>query len=73
MESPTSLSVKTDLARNTLVIGPFKKITLVNGKTIRVDKYKASYTIWIPKSVAFELKSKYNNIDIASLTGELEL
>ncbi len=71
-ESNNSLTIKTDLASNTLIIGPFKKITLVNGKTIRVDKYKATYTLWIPESVAFNLKSKYNNIDIAPLTGALD-
>ncbi|MFC2150945.1 hypothetical protein ACFLSE_00320 [Bacteroidota bacterium] len=71
-ESANSLTIKTDLAKNTIIIGPFSKITLVNGKTIRVDKYKASYTLWIPESIAFNLKSKYNNIDIASLTGKLD-
>ncbi|HAF27596.1 MAG TPA: hypothetical protein DCG75_00975 [Bacteroidales bacterium] len=71
-ESENSLTIKTDIAKNTFVIGPFKKITLVNGNTIRVDKYKASYTLWIPESVAFNLKSKYNNIDIANLTGALD-
>jgi len=71
-ESTNTLSIKTDLAKNTLIIGPFKKITLVDGKTIRVDKYKASYTLWIPESVALNLKSKYNDIDIATLTGQLD-
>lgn len=71
-ESSNSLTIKTDLVKNTLVIGPFKKITLVDGKIIRVNEYKASYTLWIPESVAFNLKSKYNNIDIATLTGDLD-
>lgn len=71
-KSINSLSIKTDLAKSTIIIGPFKKITLVNGKTIRIDKYKASYTLWIPKSIAFALKSKYNNIDIATLTGNID-
>lgn len=71
-ESNNSLSIKTDLASNTMIIGPFKKTTLVNGKTIRVDKYKAKYTLYIPESVSFNLKSKYNNIDVALLTGNLD-
>jgi len=71
-EGPNSLKIETDMAKNTIIIGPIKKITLVNGKTIRVDKYKANYTLWIPESVAFKLKSKYNSIDIASLTGSVD-
>ncbi|MBU8892075.1 MAG: hypothetical protein KOO66_04810 [Bacteroidales bacterium] len=70
-KSGNSLSIKTNMAKNTIIIGPIKKITLVDGKTIRVDKYKATYTLWIPESVAFNLKSKYNEIDIASLTGNI--
>jgi hypothetical protein len=70
-ESSNSLKIETDMAKSTIIIGPIKKITLVNGKTIRVDKYKANYTLWIPESVALKLKSKYNTIDIATLTSEL--
>ncbi len=68
----TSLRIETDLAKNTIVIGPFKKITLVSGKTIRIDKYKVKYTLWIPESINFDLKSKYNNIDIATLKGNVD-
>lgn len=69
--TPSSLRIETDLAKNTIIIGPFKKITLVSGKTIRIDKYKVKYTLWIPESINFDLKSKYNNIDIATLKGNV--
>jgi hypothetical protein len=70
-ESANSLEIETNLAKNTIIIGPFKKITLVDGQTIRVDKYKAKYEVWMPKTAALNLKSKYNNIDIANITGKL--
>jgi len=70
-QSGNTLTIETNMAKNTIIIGPIKKITLVDGKTIRVDKYKATYTLWIPKSVAFNLKSKYNTIDVATLTGKV--
>lgn len=69
--SSNSLNIKTDIAESTIIIGPFKKITLVSGKVIRVDKFKATYTLWVPESVGFNLKSKYNNIEIANLKGEV--
>ena len=71
-ESGNSLTIETNFAKNTIIIGPFKKITLVDGKTIRVDKYKATYELWVPESIAFNLKSKYNTIDIATLTGKID-
>lgn len=70
-ESSGSLKIETHLAQSTIVIGPFKKITLVNGKTIRVDKYEVKYTLWVPEEVNFRLKSKYNDIDIATLKGNV--
>lgn len=72
LQSPNSLKIETNLAKNTVVIGFIKTITLVDGKKIRVDKYKVNYELWIPESVAFKLKSKYNNIDIATLTGKID-
>jgi hypothetical protein len=71
-QSGNSLSIKTNMAKNTIYIGPIKKITLVDGKTINTDKYKATYTLWMPKSVALNLKSKYSVIDIATLTGNVD-
>jgi len=70
-ESSGSLKIETHLAQSTIVIGPFKKITLVNGKTIRVDKYEVKYTLWVPEGINFNLKSKYNDIDIATLKGDV--
>lgn len=72
LQSPNSLKIETNLAKNTVVIGFVKTITLVDGKKIRVDKFKVNYELWIPESVAFNLKSKYNNIDIATLTGKVD-
>ncbi len=70
-QSGNSLTIETNMAKSTIIIGPIKKITLIDGKTINIDKYKATYTLWIPKSVAFNLKSKYNTIDVATLTGKV--
>lgn len=71
-QSANSLSIETNMANNTIIIGPFKKTTLVNGKVIRVEKYNAKYTLWIPESISFNLESKYNNIDITNLTGNVD-
>ncbi|MCX6254424.1 MAG: hypothetical protein NTV31_08110 [Bacteroidia bacterium] len=45
------------------------KTTLLNGEKVHVDKFKASYTLWIPESIAFALDSKYNNVEIADFAG----
>ena len=72
-QSSNSLKIETKMAVSTIIIGPFKRTTLIDGKTtIRVEKYKANYTLWIPESIAFNLKSKYNDIDIATLTGKVD-
>ncbi len=72
-QNSNSLKIETKMAVSTIIIGPFKKTTLIDGKTtIRVEKYKANYTLWIPESIAFNLKSKYNDIDIATLTGKVD-
>jgi hypothetical protein len=72
-ESSSSLKIGTNLTQSTIVIGPFKKITLIDGKTIRVKKYKAKYEVWMPKSAALNLESKYNNIEIANLNSRVDL
>ncbi len=71
-ESTNSLSIETNMASSTVIFGPFMKMTLVNGKKVKIDKYTAKYTLWIPESIAFSLKSKYNNIDIAKLAGKVQ-
>lgn len=71
-ESSNSLEIETNLTKSTIIIGPFIKTTLVDGQTIRVKKYKAKYEIWMPKSAALNLKSKYNKIDIANLTSNVD-
>lgn len=67
-----SLNIETDMAKNTVMIGfgPKMTITLVNGKKVKIDKYKVNYTLWIPESVTFNLNSKYNDIQVATLTGK---
>ncbi len=66
-----SLKIFTNLAKNTITVGPITTITLVNGNKIKINKYTAKYTLWIPESVAFILKSKYNDIEIAPLKGKI--
>lgn len=70
-QSSNSLKIETDMATKTVSIGFLKKITLVNGKSIKIDNYKVKYTLWIPESVAFNLRSKYNTIEIAALKGNI--
>ncbi|OFX85777.1 MAG: hypothetical protein A2W99_05605 [Bacteroidetes bacterium GWF2_33_16] len=72
IQGTNSLNIKTNLSKSTTQIGPFKRTTLVNGKTINIDKYTIKYTLWIPESIAFNLKSKYNKIEIATLKGKID-
>jgi len=67
-----SLNIETDMAKNTVMIGfgPKMTVTLVNGKKVKIDKYKVTYTLWIPENVTFNLNSKYNDIEVAALTGK---
>lgn len=71
-QSSNILEIKTNIAKSTVMIGPFSKTTLVDGKTINVDKFEIKYTLWIPESIAFNLKSKYNDIETAPLKGKLK-
>ncbi len=71
-QSANSLKIETNMTKGTIGISPIMKITLVNGKVIKIKKFKANYTLWIPESIAFNLKSKYNDIDIATLTGKVD-
>lgn len=71
-QSSNSLSIVTRMARSTIGLGPFMSITLVNGKKINIKKFKVNYTLWVPESIALNLKSKYNDIDIAALKGDVD-
>ena len=71
-QSANSLRIETNMTTITIIIGPFMKTTLVNGTKIKVKKYKVNYTLWLPESVDFNLKSKYNTIDIATITGKVD-
>lgn len=68
--SNNSLDIKTNLAKSTIMIGPFKKITLVDGKTIRVKKFKVKYELWMPKTAKLLLNSKYNKVLVADILGD---
>ena len=70
-QSANSLKIETNMSTFTVIIGPFRKTTLVDGTKIKVEKYKVNYTLWLPESINFNLKSKYNTIDIATLTGKV--
>jgi hypothetical protein len=63
------LDINTQFWKNMMSAGPFNRISLENGKKVSVTKFKASYTLWIPESIVFELNSKYNNVEIAGFKG----
>lgn len=71
-KSSNSISIETNMAASTIIIGPFWKMTLVNGEKINIKKFKVNYTLWVPENISFNLKSKYNNIDIAALKGDVD-
>lgn len=48
------------------------KTTLSNGETVSASSYKASYEIWVPENIAFNLVSKYNNIKAENLAGSID-
>jgi hypothetical protein len=50
-------------------MGLATKTTLQSGEKVNIDKFKASYTLWIPESIEFTLNSKYNNVEIADFSG----
>jgi len=66
---PNLLDINTQFWKNMISIGPFNRISLKNGKKVSVNKFKASYTLWIPENIEFELKSKYNDVEIADFAG----
>jgi len=72
-QTENSLEIETSFTSITIIILNLRKTILVNGKKIKVKNFKANYTLWIPESINFNLKSKYNNIDIANLTGKANL
>jgi hypothetical protein len=63
------LDINTEFWKNIISIGFINRISLKDGKKVSVTKFKASYTLWIPESIEFELKSKYNDVEIADFGG----
>jgi len=63
------LDINTEFWKNIISIGFVNRISLKNGKKVSVTKFKASYTLWIPENIEFELKSKYNDVEIADFAG----
>ncbi len=63
------LEIDTEFWKNIMSSGLTTKVTLKNGDKIKIDKFKATFTIWIPESIVFDLNSKYNNIEVADFAG----
>lgn len=55
------------------LFGSKTKIELYNGKKISVGKIKISYQLWMPATMSLNLSSKYNNIKIDNLKGDVNL
>lgn len=72
IEGENTLSIETGMNVG-FVNAFFIKTIYINGKKtdIKIDKFKTNYTLWIPESIAFNLKSKYNDIEIAPLKGKI--
>ncbi len=64
-----SLDIDAKFWKNRISIGPLNRISLKNGKKVSVRNFKTAYTLWIPDNIEFELKSKYNDVEIADFTG----
>jgi hypothetical protein len=63
------LEINSEFWKNISSRGFGTTIALKNGERVTVNKFRASYTLWIPESIKFELTSKYNNIEIADFKG----
>ncbi len=70
----TTLEVNARLAKSsTMVAGIYKTVTLFNGKTIKNVSFKTTYELWMPATLALELQSKYNKIDVGNLAAPVRL
>lgn len=72
--SDNSLDINTEFIKSQVeIMGVSSKITLKNGDKISIEKVKSNYKIWMPSTLAFSLKSKYNKVKIGDLKGEVKL
>lgn len=55
------------------LFGTKTKIELYNGEKITVGKIKVNYQLWMPATMSLNLSSKYNNIKIDNLKGDVNL
>jgi len=72
-QSAGSVKINTSFSEGTIqIMGFYKRTKLRNGESVSVSEIKASYSIWVPEAIAFDLKSKYNSIKAANLLGKLK-
>ncbi len=68
-----SIEISTIFSEGTVkIFGFYEKTKLITGETVSTSSFKATYTIWVPESIAFNLKSKYNSIKSANLLGSID-
>jgi len=68
-----SIEISTVFAEATMkIFGFYEKTKLTTGESVSTSSFKATYAIWVPENIAFELNSKYNNIKAANLLGSID-
>lgn len=68
-----SIEINTVFSEGTIkIFGFYEKTKLSSGETVSTSSFKATYAIWVPESIFFELNSKYNNIKAANLLGSID-
>ncbi len=72
--SANSLDINTEFIKSQVqIMGVSSKITLKTGDKISIEKVKTNYKVWMPATLAFTLKSKYNKVKIDNLKGDVKL
>ncbi|HCT29458.1 MAG TPA: hypothetical protein DIW31_01705 [Bacteroidales bacterium] len=68
-----SIEINTVFSEGTIkIMGFYEKTKLTTGESVSTSSFKATYAIWVPESIAFNLKSKYNSVKSASLLGSID-
>jgi len=68
-----NIEINTVFSEGTIkILGLYEKTKLTTGETVSTSSFKATYAIWVPESIAFELNSKYNNIKASNLLGSID-
>ena len=74
MDGSNGNSIDTKLIESSKsLFGTKTKLELYDGSNISVGKIKITYKLWMPASMSLDLSSKYNNVSIASLNGNVSL